>query len=105
MCFLFGVLVLASFNATLTSYLTVNKVKLPFTTLAGVIGSGYKVGGIVGASLDDFLLAPIGSVKRTIGDEIIRNHADSNIKTYEEGHRKMLNEKFVYVGVGYKVQF
>ena len=89
--FLFGVLLVASYNATLTSYLAVNKVRLPFTTLAGVIGSGYKVGA-VGANLDEFRRAPVGSVKRNIGDEIIP------IKNYEEGRRKMLNEKFVFVG-------
>ena len=93
---LVGVLAVASFNATLTSYLTVNKVRLPFTTLAGVIGSGYKVGG-VGAIFDDFLHAPVGSIKRAIGDEIIRKHPDAKIENYEEGHIKMLNEKFGYI--------
>jgi hypothetical protein len=65
------------------------------------MGSGYKVGAI-GANLDDFLLAPVGSVKRAIGDEIILKHPDTKVETYEEAHKKMLNEKFGFVS-GYNL--
>jgi hypothetical protein len=69
--FLLGVLTISSFNATLTSYLTVFKTDLPFRSLAGLLETDYTIGAFDGADYDEFVSAPMGSVKRIISETIL----------------------------------
>ena len=95
LCFLLFLLVVSSFNATLTSYLTVFKLSLPFTSLEGILKTDYSIGAISGAAYDGFLLAPEGSVKRRVAEQIMKPNPDTRLKTYEEAHHKMLNENLL----------
>ena len=90
-------MVVSSFNATLTSYLAVFKLSLPFKTLGGMFDTEYTIGGISGATYDGFFLAPEGSVKRNIAERIMKVNPDTKVENYEEAHNKMLNEEFSFV--------
>ena len=97
LCFLLGLLVVSSFNATLTSYLAVFKLSLPFTSLEGILDTDYSIGGLSGATYDGFFLAPKGSVKRRVAEEIMKPNPGTKLKTYEEAHNKILNERFAFI--------
>ena len=79
LCFLLGLMVVSSFNATLTSYLAVFKLSLPFKTLGGIFDTEYTIGGISGATYDGFFMAPEGSVKRNIAERIMKENPDTKV--------------------------
>ena len=95
--FLLGLINLSSFNATLTSYLAVFKVSLPFDNLEGIFASDFTIGGIRGAIIDSFFTAPNGSVKKRIANEILSKNPDTELRNYEGAHEKILNEDFAFV--------
>ena len=97
LCFLLGLLVISSFNATLTSYLAVFKLSLPFLSLEGILETEYSIGGLSGATYDGFFLAPEGSIKRRVADQLMKPNPDTKLKTYEEAHNKILNERFAFI--------
>ena len=95
--FFLGVIILISFNATLTSYLAVFKLTFPFNDLAEILHTEYTFGGLGNAIYDDIFQAPKGSEKRSIGDKLVEQSRNVILNTYDEAHALILKEKFAYV--------
>ena len=81
-----------SFSSSLSSQLAVFHVSYPFKTLDGVlIGTGK------GTTLNSFLNAWEGSIRRKIADKIIRPNPRTIVSGFQEGIDKMMTEKYGFM--------
>ena len=71
---------------------------LPFNSLKDIFKTDYSLGSINGsANLDNFLLAPKGSIYKMLADEIILKDPTNMPTTFEEALLKTKHEKYAFV--------
>ena len=84
----------SAFFGSLSAQHAIFHVTYPFDNLDGIIDSGYLIGSF-GATLNGFLNAPKGSIRREIANKLIRPNPDTMVSGVKESmHLCAQQEKF-----------